>query len=440
MIGGQGYSTQLVPLFEKVPNLPPSLDVAVLKALAKDPSDRFSDFSLFLEVIRAAVPASHVFPFLHHKTADSRKAHSRLVQPPKPPAVLASTREEAAPAYPLSQRLNASSAIDFVERERAEQFINDIFKEEDAETTNVQNSQDVYANDAFMRESLEEDTETASMLGSLKNEEMAEALLIDIDEVKPLTKRAPAHRKLFLGIILVCLIIAASSSYAVSSIGGTDKPVPPVGISTILIQQDTPAGTQFSLPISSRIALQPTQSADIQPKTNVTPQSIPSPTPTPAPTPTPTPTPAPTPTPTPVPHQTTTIDDSIQGAGNNQFNYVGSNWHHMLNTCKSDPCEYNTGNSWDNISNDYVTLTFTGVQLRFYGVIHSMQGIGAVSMDGGSETMINFYAANRAGNQLLWTSPTLPEGTHTFKLRVTGTKDSRSSNTFVAVDRVDLIG
>jgi hypothetical protein len=54
--------------------------------------------------------------------------------------------------------------------------------------------------------------------------------------------------------------------------------------------------------------------------------------------------------------------------------------------------------------------------------------------------MIDFYASTRNGNQLLWTSPTLPTGTHTFKLRVTGKKNPNSSDTFVVPDRVDILG
>ena len=142
---------------------------------------------------------------------------------------------------------------------------------------------------------------------------------------------------------------------------------------------------------------------------------------------------------------TTIIDDSIQGTGPNQFTYVGSGWGH----CPSGPgyvCGggdpstlYNASNSWDGITNDYVTLSFVGTQIKFYGVLDSMHGIGAVSIDGGSETMIDFYAARRLGNHLLWASPILPEGTHLFKLRVTGTKNPHSFGTAIVPDRVDVM-
>jgi hypothetical protein len=65
-------------------------------------------------------------------------------------------------------------------------------------------------------------------------------------------------------------------------------------------------------------------------------------------------------------------------------------------------------------------------------------GIGALSIDGGSETLIDFYAATRTGNQLMWTSPVLPSGDHVFKVRVTGTKNTSSTNSWVVPDRVDF--
>jgi hypothetical protein len=108
--------------------------------------------------------------------------------------------------------------------------------------------------------------------------------------------------------------------------------------------------------------------------------------------------------------------------------------------CSGTPdCAYDDSNSWDNVPGEYVTFTFTGVQIKFYGVLDTQHGIGAVSLDGGSETMIDYYAATRAGDQLVWTSPMLPAGTHTFKLRVTGTKNPSSTDYYVTVDRADIL-
>jgi arabinogalactan endo-1,4-beta-galactosidase len=119
------------------------------------------------------------------------------------------------------------------------------------------------------------------------------------------------------------------------------------------------------------------------------------------------------------------------------FVYNGSGWGHGSGGGSNATC-YNNSNSWNKTTNQYVTVTFNGTRIRFYGVRDPKHGIGAVSIDGGAETNVNFYAATRAGNQLLWTSPTLANGTHTFRLRVTGTKSSSATDYFVAPDRVDV--
>jgi hypothetical protein len=138
-----------------------------------------------------------------------------------------------------------------------------------------------------------------------------------------------------------------------------------------------------------------------------------------------------------------TVDDSVTGTGMNQFNYLGA-WNHC-NPCTtmSTPPLYNMTNSWaggaDAGANDSVTFAFTGTQILFYGVQDPRNGIGGVSVDGGMETKIDFYATARAGNKLLWTSPVLADGAHSFKLRVTGTKNPSAATATVVVDRVDVL-
>ena len=109
-------------------------------------------------------------------------------------------------------------------------------------------------------------------------------------------------------------------------------------------------------------------------------------------------------------------------------------------TCSGCGSELFSGtNTWSNVTGDTATLTFTGTQLRFFGVRDPRHGIGAVSIDGGAEVMVDFFNATRQGNFLLWTSPTLSPGTHTFRLRVTGTRNASATNTFVVPDRLDIV-
>jgi lysophospholipase L1-like esterase len=114
------------------------------------------------------------------------------------------------------------------------------------------------------------------------------------------------------------------------------------------------------------------------------------------------------------------------------FNYVGTGWQHD-NTCTyagiATPNCYNSSKSWSSTTNNYVTVPFQGSHIKLIGAKHPSFGIGAVSIDGGPETNVDFYAPTRMGNQLIWSSPVLPSGAHTLKLRVTGTQGAGSSPT-----------
>jgi len=94
---------------------------------------------------------------------------------------------------------------------------------------------------------------------------------------------------------------------------------------------------------------------------------------------------------------------------------------------------------WSNVPNAYYQVSFTGTQVRLFGPRADLHGIAAVSIDGGPETLVDTYAAVRADNVLLWNSPVLAAGSHTLKVRVTGTNNPKSSNSYIVADRVDVV-
>jgi mannan endo-1,4-beta-mannosidase len=145
---------------------------------------------------------------------------------------------------------------------------------------------------------------------------------------------------------------------------------------------------------------------------------------------------------TPAPSNTgvTALDDSIQGTAQNQWNYAGGGWTHCTSCDETNPVVtyYNASQSWDSTSNDSVSVAFTGTQIQFHGVTGPAHGIGAVSIDGGAETNVDFYRSTKTGDVLLWTSPVLTYGSHTFTVRVTGSKNASSTGYTVPVDRVDI--
>jgi hypothetical protein len=97
-------------------------------------------------------------------------------------------------------------------------------------------------------------------------------------------------------------------------------------------------------------------------------------------------------------------------------------------------------NHWSNVANASYQLQFTGTQVNVYGGRAAWHGIAAISVDGGPETTVDTYAPTRADNVLLWSSPTLAAGLHQLKVRVTGTKNPSSGNSYITADRVDIVG
>ncbi len=136
---------------------------------------------------------------------------------------------------------------------------------------------------------------------------------------------------------------------------------------------------------------------------------------------------------------TSSVDDAMQGTGQDQFHYVGSGWGHASGEgAPANP--YDGTNSYTNASGATVSFPFTGTQITFYGVTDPGHGIGALSLDGGASRDVDFYSPTRKGDVALWTSPTLANGPHTLTLAVTGRKNPASTGTYIVVDRVSYIG
>ncbi|MFE4053955.1 hypothetical protein [Streptomyces sp. YIM B13518] len=101
---------------------------------------------------------------------------------------------------------------------------------------------------------------------------------------------------------------------------------------------------------------------------------------------------------------------------------------------------YGHDNHWSGTAADeYYRIQFKGRGVDLYGALGSHHGIAAVSVDGGPETEIDFYAPARRDNVLVWSSPLLRKGTHTLTVRVTGTKNTASAGACILADRVDVL-
>ena len=134
----------------------------------------------------------------------------------------------------------------------------------------------------------------------------------------------------------------------------------------------------------------------------------------------------------------TVIDDSVVGTGLNQFNYAGDDadtWGHST----SGTDAFKNTNAYEGAAGNYATFAFQATHIQLYMVRDPGHGIGAISIDGGPETLVDLYDPNRKAYQLMWAASALYPGvTHTLKVRVTGDKDPRSTGSNVSIDAAVL--
>ncbi len=118
------------------------------------------------------------------------------------------------------------------------------------------------------------------------------------------------------------------------------------------------------------------------------------------------------------------FDDAERGTGMNQHSYVGSGWIFGNTT----PTFHNSTLSASKTTGAYLIFTFVGSKLEWFTEKKNTHGIVAISIDSGPESMIDLYSSTEQ-HVTVYTSPILePAVTHTFKVRITGTKNAASSN------------
>jgi hypothetical protein len=109
------------------------------------------------------------------------------------------------------------------------------------------------------------------------------------------------------------------------------------------------------------------------------------------------------------------------------------------------------GNPWNEIHNDktatfgyakdsYLQVSWTGHKIEWYAEKARNHGIAAVSIDGGPDVIVDLYKNTTAnGSELVFTWPQTPpaaptNGTHTIRIKVTGTKNALATETNVSHD------
>ncbi len=86
-------------------------------------------------------------------------------------------------------------------------------------------------------------------------------------------------------------------------------------------------------------------------------------------------------------------------------------------------------------ANDFYSIAFEGVKIALYTKTDTNHGMAAVSIDGGTEEMIDLYSAQNVNDRMFWESPVLSEGHHTVKVRVTAQPTSNPNNACVSFKR-----
>ncbi|GGM15118.1 hypothetical protein ACFFX1_04080 [Dactylosporangium sucinum] len=112
----------------------------------------------------------------------------------------------------------------------------------------------------------------------------------------------------------------------------------------------------------------------------------------------------------------------------------GANWGLTTGV----PDMYGGTANWSFTAGAAATFTFTGTRVALHAVRDADQQIMALSLDGGAEVLVDNYAASRNASGVVWTSPALAAGSHTLRIRVTGTKNAASSGWNVAIDSADV--
>ena len=127
----------------------------------------------------------------------------------------------------------------------------------------------------------------------------------------------------------------------------------------------------------------------------------------------------------------TRVLHNVLGTDLFQWNYEGS-WLHGDGYDGDE-----SGDSYSSVTDDYVSVRFTGTNLRFFGTKDQQQGMAEVWVDDAQPVLADFYSTER-GQAVLFDSGQLLSGEHTFHLKVVGKKHPDSRYFWVATARVEI--
>jgi uncharacterized protein YkwD len=93
-----------------------------------------------------------------------------------------------------------------------------------------------------------------------------------------------------------------------------------------------------------------------------------------------------------------------------------------------------------NATGSSATFNFTGTGVRWIGIGSTTGGIANVKLDGVSAGTVDQYAPSTTFGKVMFQRTGLSDTTHTLQITVSGTKDSRATDTRSFVDAFDYFG
>ena len=158
----------------------------------------------------------------------------------------------------------------------------------------------------------------------------------------------------------------------------------------------------------------------------------------PAPSVTTTTTTAPPPTttttaPAPTTKTVTIVNNSVVGTGLGAFSF-SSGWQ----VATGSIAKHAGDDHYSGTAGNSVSMRFSGTGITLLGSKAPWHGQAAISIDGGPEKVVEYYAPTRQDKVPLFTSPVLSAGEHVVRMRVLSTRNGYSSGNVVTLDRVDI--
>jgi len=215
LVSMMGHQNNILPspLSESIADLPPSLDTAILKMLAKDPVERFYDFSLFLEVVQSVLLLPPAIPLLQAAASHKQRTTSRPTRRPKVRVFSSS----AVPPSPTPQSLQAETIQQ--PEERIPMTTKSVLDSD--QTDSQQDADDLWLTNLFEEQESNDLSATGSVsLGHEQHEpdrDTRDKLILSPHRDRPVSRRIQPNRSTVFGLVLLCIIVVASGTYTLFS-------------------------------------------------------------------------------------------------------------------------------------------------------------------------------------------------------------------------------